>query len=188
MPSRRTRESHRRDGRDGEYETHRAAVAPDRAHHAASPRRHRRGIGRPQQVGSTPKRAIETDPVQGQYATRLRRSSCGTLRVRDCLRAKHVDVVPNSWPSIVRAFREEDGLQPRLSGKRVCAADSGHALRRTAPRHHHLRCFKGPLPRAPGRAGVAYLESSEIGYSLRVRRVLGARIALRVAAAVLGHL
>jgi hypothetical protein len=24
-----------------------------------------------------------------------------TLRVRDCLRAKHVDVVPNSWPSNV---------------------------------------------------------------------------------------
>ena len=45
---------------------------------------------------------------------------------------------------------------------------------RTGPRHHHLRCFKGPLPRAPGRAGVAYLGSSEIGYSLRGRRVLGA--------------
>ena len=73
-----------------------------------------------------------------------------------------------------KAFREEDGLQPRLSGKRVRAADSGHALTRTAPRHHHLRCFKGPLPRAPGRAGVAYLGSSEIGYSLQVRRVRGA--------------
>ena len=31
-----------------------------------------------------------------------------------------------------------------------------------------------PLKRRMGRAGVAYLGSSEIGYSLRVRRVLGA--------------
>ena len=62
----------------------------------------------------------------------------------------------------------------RCLGKRVRAADSGHALTRTAPRHHHLRCFKGPLPRAPGRAEVEYLGSSEIGYSLQVRRVLGA--------------
>jgi hypothetical protein len=36
------------------------AVAPDRAHHAASPRRHRRGIGCPRQAGNTQKRATET--------------------------------------------------------------------------------------------------------------------------------
>jgi hypothetical protein len=59
-------------------------------------------------------------------------------------------------------------------GKRVRAADSGHALTRTAPQHHHLRCFKGHLPRAPGRAGVAYPGSSEIGYSPGVRGLLGA--------------
>ena len=62
----------------------------------------------------------------------------------------------------------------RCLGKRVRAADSGHALTRTAPQPHHLRCSEGHLPRAPGRAGVAYLGSSEIGYSLGVRRVLGA--------------
>jgi hypothetical protein len=45
---------------------------------------------------------------------------------------------------------------------------------RTAAQHHHLRCSKGHLPRAPGRAGVGYLGSSEIGYSLRVRGLLGA--------------
>ena len=45
---------------------------------------------------------------------------------------------------------------------------------RTAPQHHHRRCSEGHLPRAPGRTGVAHLGSSEIGYSLRVRRVLGA--------------
>ena len=70
-----------------------------------------------------------------------------------------------------KAFREEDGLRPLLRER--IRADSGHAFT-NGPRHHHLRCFKGPLPRAPGRAGVAYLGSSEIGYSLRVRRVLGA--------------
>ena len=64
-----------------------------------------------------------------------------------------------------KAFREEDGLQPLLRER--IRADSGHAFT-NGPRHHHLRCFKGPLPRAPGRAGVAYLGSSEIGYSLRV--------------------
>ena len=50
-----------------------------------------------------------------------------------------------------KAFREEDGLQPRLSGK---------LSRSSAP--------------CTGRAGVAYLGSSEIGYSLRVRGLLGA--------------
>jgi hypothetical protein len=34
--------------------------------------------------------------------------------------------------------------------------------------------LNGHLPRAPERAGVVYLGSSEIGYSLRVRRVRGA--------------
>ena len=36
------------------------------------------------------------------------------------------------------------------------------------------RCSEGHLPRAPGRAGVAHLGSSEIGYSLLIRGVLGA--------------
>ena len=44
---------------------------------------------------------------------------------------------------------------------RVRAADSGHALTRTALQHGHLRRSKGHLPRAPGRAGVACLGSSE---------------------------
>jgi hypothetical protein len=33
---------------------------------------------------------------------------------------------------------------------------------------------RGHLPHAPGRAGIVYLGSSEIGYSLRVRGLLGA--------------
>ena len=86
---------------------------------------------------------------------------------------QHVDVVPNSWPSNVRPSGKKMACR-RCLGKRVRAADSGHALTRTAHQHHHLRCSKGHLPRAPGRAGVAHLESSEIGYSLRVRGWLGA--------------
>ena len=107
--------------------------------------------------------------------------------VRNRLNAKHVDVVPNSWPSNVRPSGKKMACS-RCLGRRVRAADSGHALTRTAPQHHHLRCSKGHLPRAPGRAGVAYLGSSEIGYSLRSSRFAGRRIALRFAAAVLGHL
>ena len=71
-----------------------------------------------------------------------------------------------------KAFREEDGLQP-LPAKRVRAGDSGHALTNGAPAPSSA-LFQGHLPRAPGRAGVAYLGSSEIGYSLRVRGLRGA--------------
>ena len=79
--------------------------------------------------------------------------------VRNRSNAKHVDVVPNSWPSNVRPSGKKMACS-RCLGKRVRAADSGHALTRTAPRHHHLPCSKRHLPRAPGRAGVACLESS----------------------------
>ena len=70
-----------------------------------------------------------------------------------------------------KAFREEDGLQPLLR-KRV-RADSGHAFTNGAPAPSSA-LFQGSSARAPGRAGVAYLGSSEIGYSLLVRRALGA--------------
>src|SRR4029434_2688337 len=40
------------------------------------------GIGRPRQVGSTPKRAIETDPFLGQYATRASIELWDTTRSR----------------------------------------------------------------------------------------------------------
>jgi hypothetical protein len=75
-----------------------------------------------------------------------------------------------SHQGLKRTATEDGG-----TSKRVRAADSGHALTRTAPHHHHhLRSSNGHLPRAPGRAGIAYLGSSEIGYSLRVRGLLGA--------------
>src|SRR5688572_10815467 len=52
-----------------------------------------------------------------------------------------------------------------------------------------LRSASRSVYRSPrrGHGGIAYLGSSEIGYSLRVRRA-GRRIALRVVAAVLGRL
>ena len=72
-----------------------------------------------------------------------------------------------------KAFREEDGLQPllRQAGSRRRFWTRVDANSAPAP---SSACSKGHLPRAPGRAGVAYLGSSEIGYSLRVRGLLGA--------------
>jgi hypothetical protein len=45
---------------------------------------------------------------------------------------------------------------------------AGRPTRLSRPTPH------GKCPHFPGRAGVAYLESSAIGYSLRVRGLLGA--------------
>src|SRR5436309_8562335 len=74
----------------------------------------------------------------------------------------------------------------RCLGNRVRAAVSGHALTRTAPRHH-LPYSKGHLPRAPGRAGVACLDLRNRLFSSGSRSD-GRQIAVRFAAAVLGHL
>jgi hypothetical protein len=61
----------------------------------------------------------------------------------------------------------------RCLGKRVRAADSGLALTRTAPAAPSSALFQGSSDPCTGAVGVAYLGSSEIGYS-RVRGLLGA--------------
>ncbi len=61
----------------------------------------------------------------------------------------------------------------------ACEENSGTTIRPTRQVLRRRRLVdhaqpKGHLPRAPGRAGVAYLGFSEFGYSLRVRGLLGA--------------
>ena len=71
-----------------------------------------------------------------------------------------------------------------LLGNRVRAADSGHA----APRHHHLRCFQGSSAPCTGAGGsrIPGIFGNRLFSSCS--RFAGRRIALRFAAAVLGHL
>jgi hypothetical protein len=46
-------------------------------------------------------KALTVSNLSGAVRYAITSIELWTLRVRDCLRAKHVDVVPNSWPSNV---------------------------------------------------------------------------------------
>ena len=81
-------------------------------------------------------------------------------------------------PVVVRAFGKggSNRVQLTVAISRAVPADSGHALTRAAPQHHHLSCSKGSSAPCSGAGGSRNLGFSEFGYSLRVRESRIARL------------